>query len=87
MIIDLQGYGIHNIDKGKYAQFVEILAISNDMLLDLINMQTNIGVVPILCINFATIEKEGPLPHGHHQTKIGIERYDSLIVGKIIVKQ
>lgn len=84
MTIDLNGYGMFEIEENNFKRFLEICDINTDLFLDMLNMYNQIGAVPILSINVENIEKEGPIPFSHNQTEIGIKRMQLLDKENII---
>ena len=83
MKIDLQGFGIVEIQRDKYNDFVEYLDLDMDEFLHIVSMSEI--CIPILSINLNVIESEGPKPVGHIQSKIGLERFNYLIKNEIII--
>ena len=84
MKIDLEGFGIYEIKQEKYKDFVEFLKFDMDNFLHIVSMSK--FVIPMLCLNFESVESEGPKPYGHIPTEIGNNRIDYLINHNIIFK-
>lgn len=40
--------------------------------------------MPILCLNFEEVDKEGPIPFGYIKTEVGVGRINNLIENEII---
>lgn len=82
MKIDLQGFGVFEIKQEKYKDFVEFLKFDMDNFLHIVSMSK--FCIPILCLNFESVESEGPKPDGYIQTEIGKNRINYLIKNDII---
>jgi hypothetical protein len=83
MELELQGFGLFEIKKDKYTEFVEFLELDMDVFLNMVSI-FGIGAMPILCLNFEKMESEGPIPLGYIKTEIGINRINHLIENEII---
>ena len=86
MTIDLNGYGMFQMEEHNFKRFLEICEMESDLFLDMLLMNNKIGAVPIISINQDKIEKEGPIPFSHHQTEIGMSRMQMLMNENIISK-
>ena len=80
MNIELQGGPMVKVlDLEKLNKYLKL----DDIILNMMEI-SQIGACPILSLNVSRIEKEGKVPYGHIETKIGKERYKYLIDNKII---
>lgn len=86
MVLDLQGMGMYRLKEVNYKRFMEILDISDELLLDLIEMKNSCNVCPRLSINVEKIEHEGLVDYGHITTQIGAYRINKLLNEKVLTK-
>lgn len=82
MKLELQGFGSFEIKEDKYTEFVEFLKLDMDVFLQMVSMSK--FCMPILCLNFKEVDKEGPIPFGYIKTEVGIGRINHLVENEII---
>ena len=84
MQVYIQGFGLFEIKKDKYTDFIKCIKLDMDIFLEIISLSEI--CIPVLCLNSEEIDSEGMKEFGHIQTEIGVNRVNYLTNHNIINK-
>lgn len=58
MTIDLNGYGMFQMEESNFKRFLEICDMDSDLFLDMLIMHNKIGAIPILPLMLKKLKKK-----------------------------